>query len=85
MNNLRTSPLSSCNPLVFMVHLLHRLYGVDAPVPLHCCQNLTLPNVPTRRLLPGNPTTAALVVFAFLFRPIDPISNGFWELGIELQ
>ena len=29
-------------------------------VPLHCCQNLTLmPNVPTRRLLPGNPTTAA--------------------------
>ena len=27
-------------------------------VPLHCCQNLTLPNVPTRRLLPGNPTTA---------------------------
>ena len=28
-------------------------------VPLHCCQILTLPNVPTRRLLPGNPTTAA--------------------------
>ena len=28
-------------------------------VPLHCCQNLTLPNVPTRRLLPGNLTTAA--------------------------
>ena len=28
-------------------------------VPLHCCQNLTLPNVPTWRLLPGNPTTAA--------------------------
>ena len=28
-------------------------------VPLRCCQNLTLPNVPTRRLLPGNPTTAA--------------------------
>ena len=28
-------------------------------VPLHCCQNLTLPNVPTRHLLPGNPTTAA--------------------------
>ena len=28
-------------------------------VPLHCCQNLTLPNCPTRRLLPGNPTTAA--------------------------
>jgi len=28
-------------------------------VPLHCCQNLALPNVPTRRLLPGNPTTAA--------------------------
>jgi len=26
---------------------------------LHCCQNLTLSNVPTRRLLPGNPTTAA--------------------------
>ena len=28
-------------------------------VPLLCCQNLTLPNVPSRRLLPGNPTTAA--------------------------
>ena len=28
-------------------------------VPFHCCQNLTLPNVPTRRLLPGNQTTAA--------------------------
>ena len=28
-------------------------------VPLHWCQNLTLPNVPTRGLLPGNPTTAA--------------------------
>jgi len=28
-------------------------------VPLYCCQNLTLPNVPTRRLLPGNPMTAA--------------------------
>jgi len=35
MNNLRTSPLSSCKnlpPIFFMVHLLHRLYGVDAPV-----------------------------------------------------
>ena len=36
MNNLRTSPpLSSCKnlpPYFFMVHLLHRLYGVDAPV-----------------------------------------------------
>ena len=34
MNNLRTSPLSSCknlSPYFFMVHLLHRLYGVDAP------------------------------------------------------
>ena len=35
MNNLRTSPLSSCKNLLplffFMVHLLHRLYGVDAP------------------------------------------------------
>ena len=34
MNNLRTSPLSSCKNLpryFFMVHLLHRLYGVDAP------------------------------------------------------
>jgi len=33
MNNLRT-PLSSCKnlpPYFFMVHLLHRLYGVDAP------------------------------------------------------
>jgi len=31
---LRTSPLSSCKnlpPYFFMVHLLHRLYGVDAP------------------------------------------------------
>ena len=28
-------------------------------VPLHCYQNLTLPNVPTRCLLPGNQTTAA--------------------------
>ena len=34
MNNLHTSPLSSCKnlpPYFFMVHLLHRLYGVDAP------------------------------------------------------
>jgi len=34
MNNLRTSPLSSCknhSPYFFMVHLLHRLYDVDAP------------------------------------------------------
>jgi len=34
MNNLRTSPLSSCKnlpPYFLMVHLLHRLYGVDAP------------------------------------------------------
>ena len=34
MNNLRTPPLSSCKnlpPYFFMVHLLHRLYGVDAP------------------------------------------------------
>jgi len=34
MNNLRTSPISSCKnlpPYFFMVHLLHRLYGVDAP------------------------------------------------------
>ena len=34
MNNLRSSPLSSCKnlpPIFFMVHLLHRLYGVDAP------------------------------------------------------
>jgi len=52
-------------------------------VPLHCCQNLTLPNVPTRRLLPGNPTTAALVVFVILFRPIGPISQNVqqWLLG----
>ena len=38
MNNLRTPPpLSSCKnlpPYFFMVHLLHRLYGVDAPG--HC-------------------------------------------------
>ena len=35
MNNLRTFPLSSCKnlpPIFFMVHLLHRLYGVDASV-----------------------------------------------------
>ena len=52
-------------------------------VPLHCCQNLTLPNVPTRRLLPGNPTTAALVAFVILFRPIDSISQNVqqWPLG----
>jgi len=35
MNNLRTPPpLCSCKNLphiFFMVHLLHRLYGVDAP------------------------------------------------------
>ena len=33
MNNLRTFPLSSCknHPPFFMVHLLHRLYGVEAP------------------------------------------------------
>jgi len=33
MNNLRT--LSSCrnlSPYFFIMHLLHRLYGVDAPV-----------------------------------------------------
>jgi len=36
MNNLRTSPLKFLQkpspPIFFMVHLLHRLYGVDAPV-----------------------------------------------------
>ena len=35
MNNLRTSPpkfLQKPTPNFFMVHLLHRLYGVDAPV-----------------------------------------------------
>jgi len=34
MNNLRTSPpkfLQKPSPYFFMVHLLHRLYGVDAP------------------------------------------------------
>jgi len=34
MNNLRTFPLSSCKnlpPYFFMVHLFHRLYGVDVP------------------------------------------------------
>ena len=52
-------------------------------VSLHCCQNLTLPNVRTRHLLPGNPTTAALVAFVILFRPIDPISQNIqqWLLG----
>ena len=37
MNN---SPLSSCKnlpPYFFMVHLLHRLYGVDAPGPPVLC------------------------------------------------
>jgi len=36
MNNLRTSPPKFLQkpspPIFFMVHLLHRLYGVDAPV-----------------------------------------------------
>jgi len=34
VNNLRTSPpkfLQKPSPYFFMVHLLHRLYGVDAP------------------------------------------------------
>ena len=33
MNNLRTPPkfLQKPSPYFFMVHLLHRLYGVDAP------------------------------------------------------
>ena len=33
MNNLRTPPkfLQKPSPLFLMVHLLHRLYGVDAP------------------------------------------------------
>jgi len=49
-------------------------------VPLHCCQNLTLPNVPTRCLLPNNPTTAPELfpLDAFvnnLLRPIDPINQ----------
>ena len=37
MNNLRTSPkfLQKPSPLFFMVHLLHRLYGVEAPVSNH--------------------------------------------------
>ena len=48
MNNLRTPPLSrlsSCKnlpPYFFMVHLLHRLYGVDAPVENSLCvSNIT--------------------------------------------
>jgi len=54
-------------------------------VPLHCCQNLTLTNVPNRRLLPGNTTTAAFVAFVILFRPIDPISQNVqqWLLGAK--
>ena len=35
MNNLRTPPsvpAKTFPPIFFMVHLLHRLYGVDAPV-----------------------------------------------------
>jgi len=35
MNNLRTSPpqvpAKTFPPIFFMVHLLHRLYGVDTP------------------------------------------------------
>jgi len=30
-------------------------------------------------LLPGNPTTAALVAFVILFRPIDPISQNIQQ------
>ena len=45
MNNLRTSPLSSCKnlppPIFFMVHLLHRLYGVDAPGQKHHSQKIS--------------------------------------------
>ena len=43
MNNLRISPLSSCKnlpPIFFMVHLLHRLYGVDAPDRVQMAHNL---------------------------------------------
>jgi len=50
MNNLRTSPL-----IFFMVYLLHRLYGVDAPGRAHtrlprlesvvCCVNARLVNL----------------------------------------
>jgi len=39
MKNLRPSPISSCKnlpPYFFMVDLLHRLYGVDAPVDRYC-------------------------------------------------
>ena len=37
MNNLRTPPkfLQKPSPYFFMVHLLHRLYGVDAPAVIH--------------------------------------------------
>ena len=53
MNNLRTSPLSSCKnllPYFFMVHLLHRLYGVDAPgaddsVSVYCTAGLAARSV----------------------------------------
>jgi len=39
MNNLLTSPpkfLQKPSPHFFMVHLLHRLYGIDAPDCLAC-------------------------------------------------
>ena len=38
MNNLRTSPQVPAKPppYFFMVHLLHRLYGVDAPGVVDC-------------------------------------------------
>ena len=59
MNNLRTFPLSSCKnlpPLFFMVHLLHRLYGVDAAEPANCVTcigTLSFPTAPpTLRKLP---------------------------------
>ena len=53
MNNLRTSPLSSCKnlpPIFFMVHLLHRLYGVDAPAPRqHNCPTETVVSTDVER------------------------------------
>ena len=42
MNNLRTSPYVPATPPFFMVHLLHRLCGVDAPAAANSRTSLLL-------------------------------------------
>jgi len=56
-------------------------------VPLHCCQNLTLPNVPSRRSLPGNPTTAASATVCGLNgrtqgHELWPQSGGYYTFSV---